>query len=186
MKAHTNNNRFFRMYRTITKIAKRFFTDAQIYKYGFNWSPMYRRSTGRLVTVSEDLRYVKIKIPLSIKNRNFVGTIFGGSLFSATDPIYMIQLMNILGDNYVVWDKSATIHFKRPAKETVFTEFIFSENDIKHIKNEVSKNGEFNLVKTPNIVDKNNTIIAQLSKTIYVADKQYYKEKRKRKTKSSS
>lgn len=174
------------MYRTITKIAKRFFTDAQIYKYGFNWSPMYRRSTGRLVTVSDNLMYVKIKIPLSIKNRNFVGTIFGGSLFSATDPIYMIQLMNILGDDYVVWDKSATINFKRPAKETVFAEFIFSEEDLSLIKTEVSKNGEFNLIKTPNIVDKKGVIIAELSKTIYVADKSYYKEKRKRKTNSST
>ena len=174
------------MYRTITKIAKRFFTDAQIYKYGFNWSPMYRRSTGRLVTVSDNLMYVKIKIPLSIKNRNFVGTIFGGSLFSATDPIYMIQLMNILGDDYVVWDKSATINFKRPAKETVFAEFIFSEEDLSLIKTEVSKNGEFNLIKTPNIVDKKGVIIAELSKTIYVADKSFYKEKRKRKTNSST
>ncbi|MCL5126817.1 DUF4442 domain-containing protein [Algibacter sp. L4_22] len=174
------------MYRTITKIAKRFFTDAQIYKYGFNWSPMYRRSTGRLVTVSEDLMYVKIKIPLSIKNRNYVGTIFGGSLFSATDPIYMIQLMNILGENYVVWDKNASINFKRPAKETVFTEFIFSEEDILLIKNKVLKNGEFNLVKTPNIVDKNGVIIAELSKTIYVADKLFYKEKRKQKENSPS
>ena len=174
------------MYRTITKIAKRFFTDAQIYKYGFNWSPMYRRSTGRLVTVSDNLMYVKIKIPLSIKNRNFVGTIFGGSLFSATDPIYMIQLMNILGDDYVVWDKSASINFKRPAKETVFAEFIFSEEDLSLIKTEVSKNGEFNLIKTPNIVDKKGVIIAELSKTIYVADKSFYKEKRKRKTNSST
>lgn len=174
------------MYRTITKIAKRFFTDAQIYKYGFNWSPMYRRSTGKLMTVSEDLMYVKIKIPLSIKNRNYVGTIFGGSLLSATDPIYMIQLMNILGEDYVVWDKNAAINFKRPAKETVFTEFIFSEEDINLIKNKVSEYGEFNLVKTPNIVDKNGIIIAELSKTIYVADKGFYKEKRKRKENSSS
>ena len=186
MKVHTNNNRFFRMYRTLTKIARRFFSQAQIYKYGFNWSPMYRRSTGKILTVSEDLMYVKIKIPLSIKNKNYVGTIFGGSLFSATDPIYMIQLMNILGNNYVVWDKSATIKFKRPAKETVFAEFIFSEEDINLIKEKVLKHGEFDLIKTPNIVDKNGVTIAELSKTIYVADKLFYKEKRKRKENSTS
>lgn len=174
------------MYRTITKIAKRFFTDAQIYKYGFNCSPMYRRSTGKILTVSEDLMYVKIKIPLSIKNRNYVGTIFGGSLFSATDPIYMIQLLNILGKNYVVWDKSATINFRRPAKETVFSEFILSQDDINLIKNKVLEHGEFNLVKTPNIVDKNGVVIAELSKTVYIADKLYYKEKRKRKAQKAS
>ena len=100
------------MYRTLTNIAKRFFSDAQIYKYGFNWSPMYRRSTGKVIEVSEDLLYIKVKIPLNWKNRNFVGSIFGGSMLSATDPIYMIQLLKILGDDYVVWDKSATIKYK--------------------------------------------------------------------------
>jgi acyl-coenzyme A thioesterase PaaI-like protein len=174
------------MYRTLTNIASRFFTDAQVYKYGFNWSPMYRRSTGRISDVSEDLMYVKIKIPLSIKNRNFVGTIFGGSLFSATDPIYMIQLMKILGDNYVVWDKNASIKYKRPARETVFAEFIFSEEDIQLVKTKVLENGEFDLVKTLNIVDKNNSIIAEVSKTMYVADKLFYKEKRKKKTQKAS
>ncbi|ULC59809.1 DUF4442 domain-containing protein [Flaviramulus sp. BrNp1-15] len=169
------------MYRTLTKIATKVFTDAQIYKYGFNWSPMYRRSTGKVIEVSDDLLYVKIKIPLSIKNRNFVGSIFGGSLFSATDPIYMIQLIKILGDDYVVWDKDATIKYKRPAKETVYTEFIFTKNEIEDIKEQVSKNGEFNLVKTPNIVNNEGVIIAQLSKTVYIADKNFYKEKRKQK-----
>ncbi|GAA4235600.1 DUF4442 domain-containing protein [Postechiella marina] len=167
------------MYRTLSNIAKRFFTEAQIYKHGFNLSPMYRRSTGRVIEVSGDLLYVKIKIPISYKNRNFVGSIFGGSLFSATDPIYMIQLINILGDNYVVWDKDATIKYKRPAREDVFTEFIFTNEDIEHIKKQVSEHGEYNLVKTPNIVNKDGITIAELHKTMYVADKNFYKEKRK-------
>lgn len=169
------------MYRALTQIAKKFFSNAQIYKYGFNWSPMYKRSTGKLIKVSEDLLYVKIKIPLSIKNRNFVGSIFGGSLFSATDPIYMIQLINILGDNYVVWDKDASIKYKRPAKETVFSEFIFTNSEIENIKNEVSKHGELTLVKNPKIVNKEGIVIAELTKSIYVADKKFYKEKRKKK-----
>lgn len=169
------------MYKTLTKILKLVMSDAQIYKHGFNWSPMYRRSTGRVIKVSDDLFYVKIKIPLSIKNRNFVGSIFGGSLFSATDPIYMIQLMNILKEEYIVWDKNATIKYKRPAKETVYAEFVFSEKEIIDIKNNVAKNGEMDLVKTPNIVNKNGDVIAELSKTIYIADKTFYKEKRKQK-----
>lgn len=169
------------MYRTLTNIAERFFTDAQIYKYGFNWSPMFRRSTGKVIEVSEDLHYVKIKIPISWKNRNFVGSIFGGSMLSATDPIYMIQLIRILGDDYVVWDKSATINYKRPGKETIYCEFIFSSEDITNIKKDVAAKGEIDIVKTPNIVDKNGVVIAELSKTIYVAEKAFYKEKLKQK-----
>lgn len=112
------------MYKTVTKIAKRYFTDAQIYKYGFNWSPMYRRTTGRVIEVSEDGYYVKIKIPLSLKNKNYMGSIFGGSLFSATDPIYMIQLINILKDDYVVWDKGppydTSVPQKKPCLQNLF------------------------------------------------------------------
>ncbi|MCB4798392.1 DUF4442 domain-containing protein [Tamlana sp. PT2-4] len=167
------------MYQTITKIARTFFSNAQIYKYGFNWSPMYRRTTAKVTEVSNDLLYVKIKIPLSYKNKNFVGTIFGGSLFSATDPLYMIQLINILGKDYVVWDKAATIKYKKPARSTVYCEFIFKNDEIKNIKSVVAEHGEFNLIKNTNITDKNGVVISELSKTIYVANKSFYKEKLK-------
>ncbi len=170
------------MYRTLTKLLKTFLTDAQIYKHGFNWSPMYRRSTGKVVEVSDDLLYVKVKIPISIKNKNFVGSIFGGSLFSATDPIYMIQLMNILKDDYIVWDKDATIKYKRPAKENVYAEFTFSHKEINDIKLKVLDNKEFHLVKTFNIVNSKDVVFAEISKTIYIANKTFYKEKQKLKS----
>ncbi len=99
------------MYATISKVLSTFLKQSTIFKYGFNISPMYRRSTGKIIEVSEDLFNIKVKIPIGYKNKNYVGSIFGGSLFSATDPIFMIQLMNILGNDYVVWDKSANIKF---------------------------------------------------------------------------
>lgn len=174
------------MYRTLSNIAERFFTKAQIYKYGFNWSPMYRRSTGKVIEVSQDLHAVKIKIPLNWKNRNYVGSIFGGSMLSATDPVYMIQLMAILGNDYVVWDKAATIKYKRPGKETIFCEFTFTSEEILNIKNDVKRKGEIDIIKTPNIVTKDGVVIAELSKTIYVANKAFYKTKRKQKATKSS
>lgn len=169
------------MYRSLHQIAKRFFSDAQIFKYGFNWSPMYRRSTGKIVSVSEDLMDITVKIPLSYKNRNYVGSIFGGSLFSATDPIFMIQLMNILGDNYIVWDKTASIKFKRPGRETVYANFSFNKHEIKTIKDQVSKNGKYDFIKTTNIVNREKTVIAEIERTIYVADKSFYKNNLKNK-----
>ncbi len=172
------------MYQKLTKILRRFFSDAQIYKYGFNWSPMYRRSTGKVIEVSDDLHYVKVKIPISFKNRNYVGSIFGGSLFSATDPIYMIQLLNILGEDYVVWDKAATINYKRPAREDAIAEFIFSKEEIEKIKKDVADNNEIDILKKLNIISKSGAVISELEKTIYVANKTFYKEKRKQKLKN--
>lgn len=168
------------MYATISKVLEKFISKSTIYKYGFNLSPMYRRSTGKIYQVSDNLLTVKVRIKLTYKNSNYVGSIFGGSLFSATDPIFMIQLMNILGNSFVVWDKAATIKFKRPAKETCFVDFTFAKDEIVQIKKDVSSKKEIDLIKNIKLTNKDKSIVfAEVSKTIYIADKKYYKEKRK-------
>ncbi|MFY0604153.1 MAG: DUF4442 domain-containing protein [Flavobacteriaceae bacterium] len=170
------------MYALISKYLLKVFNKKTIFKHGFNLSPMYRRSTGKLTYVSDDLHEVKIRIRLSYKNSNYVGSIFGGSLFSATDPVLMVQLINILGDDYVVWDKESTIKFKQPAKETVFANFLFTEEEVTAIKNSIKKDNELDIHKVIHITDKDRqSVYAEVSKIIYVADKSYYKNKRKKK-----
>ena len=169
------------MYTKTLKYLERFIKKSVLLQYGLNLSPMYRRTTGKVLFVSEDLKEVKIKIPLSYKNSNYVGTIFGGSLFAATDPFFMLQLLHLLGSNYVVWDKESTIRFKRPATEAVFASFRFSTEELEEIKREVAEKKEFDCIKKVPITNRGNTkVIAEVSKTIYIADKTYFKEKRKR------
>ena len=164
-------------YRTIKVFLERFFTKAQLYKYMFNWSPMYRNTTGRIIEVSKDIHYVKIKIPLNYKNKNYVGAMFGGSMFSATDPIYMIQLMEILGPKYIVWDKSASIKYKRPGTSTAYGEFLLTKDEIIFIKQQVNSKHEINFDKQVNLVSKEGVVFSEVYKTLYIADKKYYKQK---------
>ncbi|WP_442266888.1 DUF4442 domain-containing protein [Tenacibaculum sp. ZS6-P6] len=174
------------VYKKITEIGIKFIPKSKLFKYGFNLSPMYRRSTGRVRQISNDLLHVRVKIPLSYKNRNYVNSIFGGSLFSAVDPIPMIQLINLIGDDYVVWDKSAEVYFKRPAKENVYADFSFSMEELDQIKQRVLEEKEIEIVKTTLLTDKTNSkIFCEVHKTIYVADKDFYKEKRARKNKNN-
>ena len=170
------------MYKIAFNFLKKYFSEAALFKYGFNLSPMYRRSVGKLVFVSKDLHQVQVQIPLNYKNKNYVGAIFGGSMFSATDPIYMIQLLNILGDNYVVWDKAADIKYKRPARETANANFEFSKDEIIQIKESLAVNKEIDFKKKLAITSENKIVFAELSKTIYIAQKDYYKEKTKNRT----
>jgi acyl-coenzyme A thioesterase PaaI-like protein len=167
------------MYKAGTDFLKRFMKVSTIYKYGFNWSPMYMRTTAKLIEVSDDLHYVKIRLKLNWKNRNYAGSIFGGSMLAATDPIYMIQLIEILGQDYVVWDKAVEARYRKPAKSTIYGEFIFSAEEIVAIKQSVSKNNQTDIVKTMSLVDHNQNIIATFNKTVYIADKAFYKEKLK-------
>lgn len=167
------------MYQKAVKFLRVFFSESFIFKNGFNISPMYRRTTGRITYVSDDLFQIDVKIPLSIKNRNYVGSIFGGSLYAATDPIFMIQLIHILGDAYVVWDKASTVQYKRPAFSNAFATFLFTSEEIAQIKSEVALKKELEIVKHINITDINGTVYTELAKTLYIADKAFYREKKK-------
>jgi len=173
------------LYKKIGEIGSKYIGKNKMFKYGFNLSPMYRRSTGRITTVSKDLMNIQIKLPISYKNRNYVNSIFGGSLFSSVDPIPMVQLMNIIGDEYIIWDKSAEIFFKRPAKEHLYAEFIYTDEEIEKIKNRVKTENEIEIIKTTTLTDKQKSkVYCEVRKTIYIADKSYFKNKRSKKTKS--
>lgn len=165
------------MYKIATEFLTRFVKPSTIYKYGFNWSPMYKRTTAKLTEVSDDLHYVKIRLKLNWKNRNYAGSIFGGSMLSATDPIYMIQLIQILGKDYVVWDKAVTAKYKRPGKSTIYGEFIFTEEEIEALKTKLKTEQQVDIIKTMNLVNDKNEVIAEFTKTLYIAKKDYYKQK---------
>jgi len=167
-------------YQKVAEIGKKYIGQDKLFKYAFNLSPMYRRSTGRIVHVSADLLHVALKLPISYKNRNYVGTMFGGSMASATDPIFMVQLSNILGNNYVVWDKATTILFKRPGKTTLYADFDFSEEEITDIKSRIDTEKEIVIVKKVFLLNKDKTsIVCEIDKTLYISDKNHYKQKMK-------
>src|SRR5271155_5915288 len=84
-----------------------------------NLVPAYFGTGGRLTYIADDWREVRVEIPLTVRTRNYVGTIFGGSMYGAVDPIYMLMLIRRLGPDYLVWDKAATIEFKKPGRETL-------------------------------------------------------------------
>ena len=169
------------LYQQIGKIGPRYINRATLFKAGFNLSPMYRRSTARITSVSDDLMRVEIVLPISYKNKNYIGSIFGGSMFSAVDPIPMVQLINILDSAYVVWDKSAEIRFRAPAREDLYAEFVYTPAEIERVVEEAEANGETELVVTTRLTDEARAkVFCEVDKTIYVATKAFYKAKKAR------
>ena len=70
--------------------------------------------------ISSDWRNIRVSMDLHWYNRNAVGVHFGGSLYSMVDPHLMLMYMQLLGKDYIVWDKAATINFLRPGKGKVY------------------------------------------------------------------
>ena len=115
---------------------------SRLARWGFNWFPAYRGTGAHIEYVASDWKEVRIRLPLSWRTRNYVGTIFGGSLYGSIDPIYMIMLIKILGPDYVVWDKAATIRFKKPGRSTLRATFRFEDAELEAIKAEVDRDGK--------------------------------------------
>jgi acyl-coenzyme A thioesterase PaaI-like protein len=143
-----------------------------------NLFPPYWGTGARAIFLSDDSKEVQIKLPLFWRTRNYVGTIFGGSIYASADPIFMIQLIELLGKSYVVWDKSATIRFLRPGNKTLYARFLINDDLLQQIKRDVAEKNEIDITLEVDFIDINNTIYAKVSKVLYIADKSFYKLKK--------
>ena len=143
----------------------------KIQRWKFNLFPAYRGSGGRIIYIGDDYRTIRVKLPLNWRTRNYVGTIYGGSIYAAIDPIYMLMLIKILGGGYVVWDKAAMIRFKRPGKETLFAEFVLTQEEIDEIKAKLETEKSIDRIYNVELADKKGKVHAFVEKTLYIAKK---------------
>lgn len=140
-------------------------------RWGFNLFPALRGTGGRITYISSDLKHVCVKIPLNWRTRNYVGTIFGGSMYGAIDPIYMVMFIKLLGPKYIVWDKSATINFKKPGRTHLYAEFIIKDEELALIRSELKNQDKLDRVYSVELKDAENVIYAEVSKTLHFRKK---------------
>jgi hypothetical protein len=144
---------------------------SRLYRWGFNIYPAYRGTGGWITYIAKDWREIHVKVPLSWQTRNYVGTIFGGSLYAAVDPFYMIMLIKSLGPEYVVWDKAASIRFKRPGRETLFAKFKLREEELVSIKFELENSSKLDRHYQVELQDKSGLVHVLVEKKIFIARK---------------
>ena len=117
--------------------------------------------------------YTSIVVQMKMRfwNKNYVGTHYGGSLFSMTDAFYMLMLVNILGKNYIVWDKSSSIRYKSPGKGMVYATFTLTPEQIDAIRRESDIAKKIEPEFTVQITDKEGKVVAEVKKVIYISKK---------------
>jgi acyl-coenzyme A thioesterase PaaI-like protein len=140
----------------------------RINRWETNLFPAWRGTGARATYIAADWREVRVRLPLSWRTRNYVGTIFGGSLYGAADPWYMIMLIHALGPAYTVWDKAATIRFKKPGRSKLFARFLLSEDEIAEIRRVLETEPKTDRVYTVDLVDADGVVHATVEKTISI------------------
>ena len=140
-------------------------------RLAFNFFPAYRGTGARITYIAGDWREVRIRLPLSLRTRNYVGTIFGGSMYGAVDPIYMVMLIRNLGPDYVVWDKSASIRFRRPGRTTLHARFVIDQAELDAIREALRTERAVDRVYRIELTDAGGAVHAEVEKVIHVRRK---------------
>jgi acyl-coenzyme A thioesterase PaaI-like protein len=144
-------------------------------RLAFNFFPAFRATGARVIYISEDMRKLRIKLPLNLRTRNTYGTLFGGAMYSATDPLYAMLVRLALGTGYTVWDKAASIRYKKPGRSTLYAECSLSDAQVAAMRKRLESEPSIDLQYETELVDAHGVVHAVVQKTLYAGKKETYK-----------
>lgn len=144
---------------------------SRLRRWGFNLFPAYWCTGARITYLADDFREVHVELPLTLRTRNYVGTIFGGSMYGAVDPVYMLMLIRNLGSGFEVWDKAARIRFLRPGRETLHATFRLEEEELREIRETLERVPKVDRTYHVQLVDGDGTPHAEVEKVVHVRRK---------------
>ena len=140
-------------------------------KFILNIWPPLAGSGIRVTHISPDFKSVDVTLKLHWYNKNYVGVQYGGSLYSMTDPFYMLILLKNLGEDYIIWDKAAKIDFKKPGTGTVRAHFEMSDDELRDIAAKANESEKYIFDKSIDILNDENIVVANVVRTLYVKRK---------------
>ena len=141
---------------------------ARLLRWAMNFYPPDLGAGVRIQHIAGDFREIRVKMGLGWYNRNYVGTQFGGSLYSMTDPFFMLMVMENLGSDYIVWDKAASIDFIAPGKGPVYADFRIDEVLLDEIRQHTAGGDKYLPQLHVDVHDGDGTLVARVHKTLYV------------------
>jgi len=137
-------------------------------RWGFNFFPTYR-STGAWITyIADDYHEIRIRLPLGWRTKNYVGTMFGGSMFASGDGVFMVMLIKVLGRDYIIWDKAATVRFRKPARTTLYGRFLLSPEEIDGIRTGTAGGEPVERTHRVELTDRDGTVHAEIDWLIHI------------------
>lgn len=140
----------------------------KLLRWRFNRYPAYRQSGARVMRITEDFREITVRLPLNRDTRNLHGTIYGGAMYAAVDPLHAVIVAANLGPDYHVWMKSAQIDFKRPGRGDLFAHARVSKHELEELREALKHTPKLDRVFTLNLTDKSGEVSAHFTFTVHI------------------
>ena len=136
-----------------------------------NWYPPFLGMGIKVCSFRDDFSRFEVELRNRWYNRNLFGTHFGGSMFAMTDPFFVFIIATNLGDDYIVWDKAASIEFLIPAKGTISAVFELTKAELADTKRLVDELGKKTFHFDVLLHDEQQQVVARVQKEVYVRTK---------------
>lgn len=114
---------------------------------------------------------VEVKIAKSILNTNYNRSIFGGTIFSASDPFYALlfdQILQRRGFKTRVWLKSAQISYLKPGRTNLYFKIMLTESDIQEAETALKTFGKFVKAFQMEITNSDGEVCAKVINEVYL------------------
>jgi len=139
-----------------------------LFRFFINLYPPYLGAGVCIASIAPDWSEMVVDLKLRFYNRNYMGTHYGGNLFTMTDPFYMLMLIHRLGPEYRVWDQRAEITYKKPGRGRVRATMRVTEEQIDAIRAATADGAKHLPRFHVEIIDEEGDVVATVEKTLYV------------------
>lgn len=147
--------------------------DPVLLRRAMNIWPPFRFAGIRVLDIAPEFRSATVELRLHVLTRNYVGTQFGGSMFSMSDPFWMLLVGHRLGPDYVVWDKRAEIEFVTPGRGHVRTHFDVTDELVDELRAQAEDGAKVLHWVSNDIVAADGTVVARMRRQLYVRHKDH-------------
>ena len=137
-------------------------------RLAMNLWPPYLGAGIRVRRIAADYREIVVEMPLRLRNRNYFGTHFGGSLYAMTDPFFALMVLHNLPGEYLVWDKAASIEFLAPGRSRMQARFVLTGEDLERIVRMTAGGDKHLHLFNVDVVDEEGLVVARVEKIVYV------------------
>lgn len=147
------------------------FKHPQRFKTIMNLWPPYWGTGISIARISPDFMHLTVQMKKRFYNSNAFGTHFGGSLYSMCDPFFVLQLVPLLGPEYIIWDRAASIEFLKPGRGTVVAQFDWTPEQLDDIRARTADGSKYEPLRSVDVTDASGDVVARVQKTLYVRRK---------------
>ena len=153
----------------------RIFTDMVIsenmLKWGMRFYPPQFFQRIWVKKIDKGFSGVHVKIFKSFLNINYNNSIFGGTIFSGSDPFYAVLFDQILQRKNIkcrVWLKSASINYLKPGRTNLVFSITLTEEEILEAETALRTVGKFVKAYSINMFNSEGELCATVINEVYV------------------